>query len=376
MCKLASIVVAGLLGLAGLAACAPAPTTPAASPTASASAPAAPGDELQTLIDGARQEGQLVLVWSENTAGGSEGIRRWTEGFNRLYGLNLTVQFTPGPSMPEVAAKVSQEYQAGRPATSDILTGAETLIASLIEANVLEPVDWQSWAPNIRDPRLLAPGGTAVAAASRAPGITYNTQRLTGDAVPTTLQDLLKPRYKGRIASTSYAAFWDRVATPEIWGEQRTIDYVTRLADQVAGLTRCGESERLATGEFDLLAIDCGGDEARKGQAAGAPLGYVIPSDAAMVAYWYMAVPRNARHPNTAKLWINYVLSREGQDVLYQLAFTDQHLVPGSKTVGDIEALQARGIKVTELGVDFVQRNGAQDLARLQDDMRRILQKQ
>src|SRR5262249_29382340 len=123
----------------------------------------------------------------------------------------------------------------------------------------------------------LGPEHSQSAATSRAPSITYNTQRLTGDAVPTTLQDLLKPQYRGRIASTSYAAFWDRVATPEIWGEQRTIDYVTKLADQVSGLTRCGESERLATGEFDLLAIDCGGGGGRQRRGRGAPGGSRLP---------------------------------------------------------------------------------------------------
>ena len=38
---------------------------------------------------------------------------RLAERFNRLYGLNVDVRFTPGPSFPEMAAKVAQEVQAG-----------------------------------------------------------------------------------------------------------------------------------------------------------------------------------------------------------------------------------------------------------------------
>jgi len=60
----------------------------------------------------------------------------------------------------------------------------------------------------------------------------------------------------GRLASTPYAALFDVLSTPEVWGEPRTLEYATRLADQAAGLIRVGELERLVSGEFDLLAIN------------------------------------------------------------------------------------------------------------------------
>src|SRR6478609_6782264 len=63
---------------------------PAASGAASGPPAAA---ALQTLVEGARREGQLTLTWSENSLGGAEGARRWAEGFNRLYGLNVDVRF-------------------------------------------------------------------------------------------------------------------------------------------------------------------------------------------------------------------------------------------------------------------------------------------
>jgi iron(III) transport system substrate-binding protein len=341
----------------------PAEATPARSPT------------LQALVDGARQEGRLDLIWGENTAGGPEGVRRWVQGLKALYGLNLDVQFTPGPAMPEVAARIAQEYQAGRPAASDVLFGTEPHVVSSLQVDALEPVDWASWAPNLQDARLIAPGGVAVEIASRVPGITFNSNRITGDLVPRTLEDVLKPEYKGRIAFTPYAANFDRLASPEMWGEQRAVQYVTKLADQVAGLIRCGEVDRLLSGEFDMLVTDCGGYDVRRLQAQGAPLGHVIPADAAHVAFFYMGVPRNAAHPNAAKLWIDYVLSRAGQDILYDVWFTDHYLVPGSKSAGDIEALEARGIQFTKVDVQFLQRNDEKELGRIRQELQRILQK-
>src|SRR5829696_6591786 len=83
--------------IAALGACAPpAPARPAAEPAPPPASAAAMSAELQAIVEGARQEGQLTLIWGEGTLGGSEGVQRIADGLNRRYGLNLSVQFTPG----------------------------------------------------------------------------------------------------------------------------------------------------------------------------------------------------------------------------------------------------------------------------------------
>src|SRR5688500_6152327 len=68
-----------------------APARPASAPAAQDAAPqdTAPNAALQALIDGARREGQLVLIGGDGTFGGPEAIRRLADGYNRLYGLNV-----------------------------------------------------------------------------------------------------------------------------------------------------------------------------------------------------------------------------------------------------------------------------------------------
>src|SRR5262245_26244799 len=157
--------VTSALVLLALAACAPGRAAPAAQPPSaggpSSTAPA-PLQALPTLIEAARAEGQLTLVWSETAIGGTATAQRLGEGFNQYYGLNLPVQFTPGPSMPELAAKIVQEYQAGRRASSDVLLGTELHVETAMAGGALTPVDWLSWAQNIHNPELLAPEGVAV----------------------------------------------------------------------------------------------------------------------------------------------------------------------------------------------------------------------
>jgi len=370
--------------LLALMACGPTASAPAAPQPAAPPArgePARPPENAQlqalpalpALIEGARREGQLSFVWGDGTIGGTDGIRRFAAGFNQLYGLNLDVKYTPGPSMPAMSAKSLEEYQAGRTASTDIMLGFANNIVPIAAHDGLEAVDWASWAPNVQDPRQVAAGGTAVAIASSTPGIAYNASRISGSLVPRTLEDLLKPEYKGRIASTPYAASFDQLAVAEAWGEQRTTQYVTRLADQIAGLIRCNEMERLVSGEFDVLAIVCTQGNPLEAKARGAPLAFVIPADAPLMKPLYMAVPKNAAHPNAAKLWINYLLGREAQDLLYELDYQDSHLVPGSKTGPEIERLQASGVKLIQADVDFYYRNDEREMSRMLNDFVRIL---
>ncbi|HEY7064731.1 MAG TPA: ABC transporter substrate-binding protein [Chloroflexota bacterium] len=377
LCLMASVLVA--LAAAACAASPAAGPPPSAAPPA-ASAPAAPtapgqGDALQALVEAARKEGQLTLVWGGGTMGGSEGVRRLAAGFNKHYGLDLNVQFTPGDSMPQMVARVGQEAQAGRPASTDLVVSYASTMLVAAQAGALQAVDWASWAPNVRDPQLVTGGGIAVAFQTSLAGITYNTSHLRGDLVPHTLADLLKPEYKGRVASTPYAAYFDLLSTDELWGRERTFDYVTKLAQQVAGLIRCNETERLISGEFDALAIDCSQSDTYQAKAAGAPLDYVVPTDAPLLLYLYVGVPKTAPHPNAAKLWVNYLLSREAQDVLYETNFQDLHLLPGSKTKADVADLDRANVKPTLITLEFLQRLDEQDFlarrARIQELMTR-----
>ena len=233
--------------------------------------------------------------------------------------------------------------------------------------NAIEAIDWANWAPNIRDPRLLAPGGMGVIFQSNTAGITYDSQRVSGEEVPRSLDDLLKPQYKGRLASTPYAAHFDKLATPEVWGEQRTLDYSRKLAEQIAGLIRCNESERLLSGEFDVLVLDCDQSNALGMKARGLPIDFAMMPEAPFVQHRYAAVPRTAAHPNAARLWIDYLLTREAQDVIYETTFADSSFVPGSKTAEILTRFQATGAKLVRAGRRIL------PAPRHEEELRRVL---
>ena len=78
-------------------------------------------------------------------------------------------------------------------------------------------------------------------------------------------------------------------------------------------------------------------------------------SDGGLLGYLYMGVPKNAAHPNAAKLWINYLLSREAQDITYEYEFADHHLLAGSKTFAEVDRATKAGVKFYELTFEVVQ---------------------
>lgn len=309
---------------------------------------------LQKLVTAAAAGGGLALKWAPGMNDAPDELRRQTDGFNKAYGLNLKVTFTPGPTQSEMAASVSEAVQAGKPAPTDIFLGDETQILALMKANALESVLWTTWAPNIRDPRLTTPGGTAVQIQTRMPGLTYST-RLAGDAIPHSLADLLRPSLRGRIMTSPEGTVFEHLGSPELWGPTRTIDYIRRFSGQVGDFGACGDEGRLQSGEFDIFAYDCGGNRAARLVKQGLALGWAIPTDAALVGYLYMGVPKGAPHPAAAKLWINYLLSRQAQDVMFEYELADLHLLPGSKTFADVDRYTKQGVKFFELTVEFAQ---------------------
>jgi iron(III) transport system substrate-binding protein len=341
-------------------------------PAAAAAAASQHSPEVQRLVTAARERGEteLSVVWNHLTLGGAEGARRFEALFNRMYGTNIKIVFTPGPTMPDMALRIGQEVAAGRKTTTDAYLGTETHIPTLITSESLEEYDYAALSPRIpRD--LMAPRGVAVEIVGNFPGITYNTDMVSEAEVPQKLEDVLHPRWKGRIASTDYAAQFERVALRPEWGAERMKAYISRLSQHVGGLVRVGELSRLLTGEFAMLVLDSGSNQIDRQRIQGAPLRHVIPSDAAVASFLYIGVPRTAAHPNLAKLYINMLLSEEGQQILHEVNFADHYALPGSRSAAQLAGLKAKGVELLKTDVQFLVDHP--ELHYLKDDLARIL---
>ena len=305
---------------------------------------------LTQMIEGAKKEGILRAQWSQNTFGGGEGFNDFLAGMNKKYGLNLRGQFTPGPDMQALMLRVAQEAAAGQPASTDLYLGNAQAIFDGLKQQALKPVEWSAIVDR-RPPKdqgfdAISPDGTHIATATAVVGIEYNTNLVKGADIPKRLTDVLNPKWKGKIASTPYAAGLRELAMPGFLGREYIIDFTKKLSGQIAGLIRCGEAERLTSGEFAMLVLTCGGNDATVLQRSGAPIAQTIIQEGTVLHMRYAAVPKNSRAPNAAALMAAYWLTPEAQALIWKHDGFDLHLFPESHMKKDVDQVRAAGGKV------------------------------
>jgi ABC-type Fe3+ transport system substrate-binding protein len=355
-----ALVAVLILAVAG---CSPAPpAAPAASSKpggvsgsgASAPAPAAQAGSplLQQIIDGAKQETMLRAQWGAGTLGGSQGLNEIVSALNKKYGLNLQAQHTPGRDMQGMVELLAREQAADQPASSDLYLGNSQGVLDASRMGVFRPMDWAAIVdrpvPSEPDFDPIAPDGIAIAYATIIVGIPYNTNLVRGDDIPRRMEDVFKPQWKGKIASTPYAAGLREFAMPDMLGRDYIVDYTRRLSQQISGLIRCGEDERIISGEFSMLVFSCGQQNVMTAQRMGAPIAYTMVQEASVLHMMYAAIPKNSRAPNAAALLVAYLHTPEGQALLQKHDAADYHLYPDALTKKLADEVRASGGKLAK----------------------------
>ena len=314
---------------------------------------AAPAQEinpaLKELAAAANREGTLTLSWSGSTFAGIQGAARFQAAMNKHFGTNIRINFLPGADMARIINTLATEYSAGQKASVDIALGAAPQVVPVLKANYFEAVDWKKYLPGRITDDMVEWNGQLLRIVTGLSGATYNSA--LAPMKPVTLEDFLKPAWKGKIASTPYAAGYDILLAEDVWGKEKTFNYVRAVSRQITGLIRCGEAERIATGEYLALVMDCTGQDALQWKEKGAPLEQMMPLDAAQQRYYYFAIPKNAQHPNAAKLYSLFMMTEEGQKLSYDTWKTDLHSFPGSKMGKMVDDYAKLGVKFKEVTV-------------------------
>jgi iron(III) transport system substrate-binding protein len=167
----------------------------------------------------------------------------------------------------------------------------------------------------------------------------YNTKLVPAREAPKNYQDLLQLKWKGKIGVNPRDPEW-YVNLQRRMGKETAKEFLKKLATRNPGLHESHSllAQLLAAGEYDVAAnsytIRIALDKEK-----GAPTQWVF--DEPVITYLHpIALAKNAPHPNAGKLFINFVLSREGQTVL-----KEQGLIPGHRDV-DATAFQLKGVRL------------------------------
>ena len=338
---------------------------------------AARSPALEKVIEGAKTEGSLKLQWLAGRLDGEAGLRPMIAAMNKKYGTNVKLQYTPGSDFPTMFNKISQERAAGLPSSTDINLMAASHTAEGLKTGLLRKLDWGSIlerpAPADANVNRVAPEGVAVMIASRIIGITYNTNLVKGEDIPASMEDIFKPKWKGKIVSTPFGVGLTQFAAKDLMGYEYMKNYTQRLASHIGGLTACSNVDRVSSGEFVMMVFDCGQDDTLRYQKRGAPLGHTTVKEVAATIQLHMGVPVHAQHPNAAALFINFMSTQEGQELQWEYARHDLHIYPEAHTRKSLQKVaEAHG----KFGIGTVERElmlGLAETDRIRVEFQRIL---
>jgi iron(III) transport system substrate-binding protein len=277
-------------------------------------------DREQVLVEGARKEGQVVLYSALIV---NQMLRPLAAGFMKKYPFIKMTYYRADSE--ELLAKLSAETRANN-VVADLFEGSgggEIAVEAGFTQAFYSPM-LDAYPKMYLDPkRHLAP--TRLSYFS----IAYNTRQVPADKVPKSYADLIEPQWKGRMAwpYANTGRYLFLINLRLAWGEERARDYFRKLAEQKIINFASGSArtlvDRVIAGEYPI-AINIYAHHPLISSGKGAPVSSQL-MDPVPSAAGTLAVLKGAKHPHAAMLLADFILSKEGQQIMAQAQYFPVH---------------------------------------------------
>jgi iron(III) transport system substrate-binding protein len=285
-------------------------------------------DREQRLLEGARREGEVNVYTSLVV----QDISNLAAAFEKKYGVK--VKYWRAGS-EKVVQRIVTEARAGRFDFDIVETNGPEL-----EALHREKLLLKATSPYHSDliPQALMPHREWVGTRLNMFVQIYNTNLVKKEDLPKSYQDLLDPKWKGKLGIEAEDIDWFAMVIKDL-GEEKGLklfrDIVAKNGISVrkghtllAGLTASGEVP------FALTVYNHNAEKLKK---KGAPVDWYAIAPAIIRANG-VALSGKPAHPHAAVLFYDFMLSKEGQDILVKGNYT-----PTSRKAGsDIDKLQVK----------------------------------
>ena len=274
-------------------------------------------DREARLLEGAKKEGQVNIYTSLNTKDSGP----ITEAFEKKYGIKTRLWRS---SSEKVLQRAVIEARAGRFLCDVLETNGPEMEALYREKLLVE-----FFSPHFKDlpPAAFPKHRHYVATRFNFFTIGYNTNLVKPDEVPDSYQDLLHPRFAGKLGLESGDADWF-AALVKSMGEEKGLAFFRKLAESKPQM-RTGHTllgELVAAGEIPITATIYNHNIERL-TMKGAPVKWkaLVPTFGRPNA---IGVAPRAANPHAALLFADFMLSLEGQTML-----KERNRVPSSLAV-------------------------------------------
>jgi len=260
------------------------------------------------IIEAAKKEGEVV--WYTSMA--LDQSKVVVDRFQKNYPFIKPTLFrsSGGPLMN----KVLTEARAGRYAF-DVVGGRGEMIVAFKEKGLVAV--YRSPETSMIDPDLYDKDGYWYVYYVVPNALGYNTKLVKKEELPKTYEDLLLPKWKGKKISIDESAYLILQGLISAWGREAAVGYMKKLAAQDPVVSR-GNTERVAfvgAGEYPLVIAYAHTVEREKFK--GAPVDWVA-LEPAIVEIDPLMIGSKAPNPNAARLFLDFLLSKEGQEMLLE----------------------------------------------------------
>lgn len=208
--------------------------------------------------------------------------------------------------------KIIAEAQGGKNSW-DVVVGRGEMFPALMGKKLL--ASYRSPELKMIDDDLIDRAGYWTAYNLQTWVLGYNTNLVRKEDVPKTYEDLLDPKWRKQKISIDTEGYGWLQGLIGAWGREKTLAYFKKLAAQDPALKR-GNTLRVqvaAAGEHPLIVTLAA--LIHRLSSKGAPIDWV-PLEPAVVRINPVMLSANAPNPNAAKLFFDFLLSKEAQEIL------------------------------------------------------------
>jgi iron(III) transport system substrate-binding protein len=270
----------------------------------------------QELIASANAEGALSVYSTTDAAEVAELL-------DRFRALHPSIRFDyDDQNSTEIYDRVRREAASGQPTADLVWSSAMDLQLKLVNDGYAQPYR----SPNLgRLPSWAVWKEEAYGVTAEPVAIVYNKQRLAASDAPSTHADLLRllrekaDAFKGKIATydPERSSVGFLFLTQDVQLTDRNWALVQAMGQTGAKLYASTGAmlDRIAAGD-QLIAYNVVGSYALDRQKREPALGVVLPADYTLILSRVAFIPKAAKHPSAAKLFLDLLLSRSGQQAL------------------------------------------------------------
>jgi iron(III) transport system substrate-binding protein len=260
----------------------------------------------QSILEGAKKEGQVVFYASMEAV----SAQKIVAAFEKKYPFIKVDAIRIGSE--RMATRLVAEAQA-RKVRADIVQQSGFDFYGGLQKGLFDSYfspERAAYPAEYRDDK-----GLWVMPAATLNVIAYNKKMVSAGDVPKNFWDLVEPKWKGQLLMDENESKW-MAGMISYHGEAKTMDLMRKLAGQNIQF-RVGHSllqTLLAAGEraVVVVAFANGVDRLKKD---GAPVEWVGAEPIIGLTFG-SAVVKDAPHPNAARLLSDFLLSREGQEIM------------------------------------------------------------